>query len=64
MHDEDLGRNEDLVAGFNQTRMWKMKKRLAPKKTMDPPAAKKDHNGTLIVEKAQLEKLYEKTYHD
>ena len=62
--DEHLGRNEDPVAGFNQTRMWKMKKRLAPKNTMDPPAAKKDHNGTLIVEKAQLEKLYEKTYHD
>ena len=41
-----------------------MKKRLAPKNTMDPPAAKKDHNGTLIVEKVQLEKLYEKTYYD
>ena len=44
--------------------MWKMKKKLAPKNTLDPPAAKKDQHGTLITDKSQLEKLYDKTYLD
>ena len=62
--EDHLGQNDDTLAGFNQTKMWKMKKRLAPKNTIDPPAAKKDYNGTLITEKSQLEKLYETTYKD
>ena len=62
--EEHLGWNSDPLLGFNQTKMWKLKKKLAPKNTMDPPAAKKDHNGILITDKCQLEKLYEKTYKD
>ena len=34
------------------------------KNTLDQPAAKKDCNGTLVTDKHQLEKLYEKTYED
>ena len=62
--EEHLGWNDDPLLGFNQTKMWKMKKKLAPKNTMDPPAAKKDQHGTLITDKSQLEKLYDKTYLD
>ena len=33
-------------------------KKLAPKNTIDPPAAKKDAKGNLVTDKAGLEKLY------
>ena len=39
-----------------------MKKRLAPKNTLDPPAAKKDKDGNLVTGREELEKLYIDTY--
>ena len=39
-----------------------MKKRLCPKNTIDPPAAKKDKHGNLVTEKELLEELYIDTY--
>ena len=62
--DEYLGKNDDPLVGYNQAKTWALKKRLAPKNTLDHPAAKKDSNGTLITDKLQLEKLYEKTYEE
>ena len=62
--DDYLGRNDDPFVGYNQAKTWALKKRLAPKNTLDHPAAKKDSNGTLVTDKSQLEKLYEKTYEE
>ena len=53
---------KDPLAGFNVANTWKLKKRLAPKNTVDPPMAKKDALGNLVTEKKQLEDLYLKTY--
>ena len=58
--EEHLGWNDDPLLGFNQTKMWKMKKKLAPKNTLDQPAAKKDHSGNLITDKIQLENCMKK----
>ena len=56
--DDYLGRNDDPFLGYNQAKTWALTKRLAPKNTLDYPAAKKDSNGTLVTDKSQLEKLY------
>ena len=41
-----------------------MKKKLAPKNTFDPPAAKKDKYGNLVSDKEALEALYLDTYRE
>ena len=38
--------------------------KLAPKNTMDPPAAEKYKHGKLVTEKEHLEELYVETYSD
>ena len=59
---EHIGINDDSIEGFSQIKAWEMKKRLAPKKTLDPPAAKKDKHGNLVTGREELEKLYIDTY--
>ena len=41
-----------------------MKKRLAPKSSLDPPTAKLDSAGNLITDMDNLEELYIQTYVD
>ena len=65
-------RNKDIVKDFlgkqdenephNQLKTWRLKKKLAPKNSPDPPSAKMNSKGQLITEKAELEKLYLDTY--
>ena len=59
-----LGSQSDTIEGFSQPRTWKLKKKLAPKNTIDPPAAKKDKAGNLVTDKEGLEALYIETYMD
>ena len=59
-----LGKEDDSIEGFNQAKTWMLKKKLSPKSTLDTPAAKKDDTGNLVTSKAQLEKLYVKTYQE
>ena len=40
--EEYLGNQDEA---FSQPKTWKLKKKLAPKNTFDPPAAKKDQLG-------------------
>ena len=56
--EEYLGNTDDGLEGFNQAKVWTLKKKLSPKNSEDPPMAKKDKNGTLITDKKLLEKLY------
>ena len=65
-------RNKDIVKEYmdkenenephNQLKTWRLKKRLAPKNIPEPPSAKMNHEGQLVTDKAELEKLYLKTY--
>ena len=41
---------------------WRLKKKLSPKNTIDPPAAKKDEHGNLVTDRVELEDLYLRTY--
>ena len=43
--------------------MWKLKKRILPRK-YDPPMAKRDNNGNLATSKVKLKNLYKFTYID
>ena len=61
---EHLGKDDNSIDGFNQAKTWALKKKLSPKNTLDPPAAKKDENGKLVTSKSHLEKLYLKTYQE
>ena len=62
--EEHLGKTDSSIEGFNQAKTWALKKKLSPKNTLDPPAAKKDQSGKLVTNKEELEKLYLKTYED
>ena len=62
--EESLGKLNDAIEGFSQPKTWKLKKKLAPKNTIDPPAAKKDKWGNLVTGKEALENLYIETYRD
>ena len=62
--DEYLGKQNDAIEGFSQSKTWKLKKKLAPKNTIDPPAAKKDKWGNLVTGKEALETLYIETYRE
>ena len=60
--EEYLNGNSDGLEGFNQAKIWSLKKKLAPKNSEEPPMAKKDSKGNLISDKSLLEKLYLDTY--
>ena len=62
MVDDYIGRSEDTFEGYSQPKVWSMMKKLAPKNTIDPPAAKRDPSGKLVTDKAELEQLYLDTY--
>ena len=47
---------------FSQVKTWTLRNKLAPKNTIEPPAAKKDLEGNLITKKEDIEELYLKTY--
>ena len=57
-----IGDMDTGMEGFNQIKTWALKKELAPKHVIDPPAAKKDVSGNLVTEKSELENLYLETY--
>ena len=59
---EYMEKDKDGIYGHNQTRTWKWRKKLCPKDTFDPPAAKKDSEGNLITSRKSLETLYLNTY--
>ena len=60
--DEYIGDIDLSSDGFNQLQTWGLKKKLAPRNTIDPPAAKKNDSGQLVTEKQSLENLYLETY--
>ena len=60
--DEFIGDIDSNSEGFNQIQTWGLKKKLVPRNTIDPPAAKKNDSGELITDKKSLEKLYLETY--
>ena len=49
--EEYLGTGDDGIDGFNQAKIWSLKKHLAPKNTEEPPMAKKDPKGNLVTDK-------------
>ena len=53
---------DNEIEGFNQPKIWKMKKLLAPKNTFDPPIAKLNEKGVLVNDVKNLEQLYIDTY--
>ena len=57
-----IGKSDSGLDGFDQVKTWALKKRLAPKNVIDPPAAKKDATGCLITDRVELENLYLETY--
>ena len=59
---EYFGGTKDSLEGFNQVKTWALKKKLAPKNTIDPPSAKRNADGELVTNKEELEKLYLDTY--
>ena len=60
--DEYLGNKNDTFEGFSQAKTWSLMKKLSPKNTIDPPAAKKDNLGNLVTDREALETLYIQTY--
>ena len=60
--DEYLGYRNDTFEGFSQAKTWNLVKKLSPKNTIDPPAAKKDEHGNLVTDRKALENLYIETY--
>ena len=62
--DEYLGRSNDIYEGFSQAKTWTLRKKLSPKNSVDPPAAKKDNQGNLVTDREELENLYMETYRD
>ena len=57
-----IGDYDSGLEGFNQIKTWSLKKRLAPKNIIDPPAAKKNSAGELVTDRKELENLYLETY--
>ena len=60
--DEYIGNRNDIFEGFSQAKTWNLMKKLSPKNTIDPPAAKKDNHGELVTDQEELENLYIETY--
>ena len=61
---EYLGKINDPITGINIAKTWNLKKKLAPKNSIDPPMAKKYAFGNLVTDKDNLENLYLQTYVD
>ena len=59
-----LGTENDELEPHNQLKTWKLKKKLVPKDSEDPPSAKMNQEGELLTDKTELEKLYLQTYID
>ena len=59
---ELLDNHDDGLDGNRQLKTWIVKKKLFPKNSVEPPAAKKDGKGNLITSKTSLENLYLNTY--
>ena len=57
-----IGCKDDVIEGFSHANTWSLMKKLSPKNTIDPPAAKKDKDGNLITDLKHLESLYLDTY--
>ena len=60
--DEYLGRQNDVIEGYGQAKIWALKKKLCPKNSIEAPAAKKNEYGQLITNRNDLENLYSETY--
>ena len=60
--EDTLKHIDNEIEGFNQPKIWKMKKLLAPKNTFDPPIAKLNEKGVLVNDVKNLEQLYIDTY--
>ena len=56
-----IGDYDTGMESFNQIKTWALKKRLAPRNIIDPPAAKKDALGNLVTKKNELGNLYLET---
>ena len=54
----------DPTENFNQAKVWKVKKKLIPNNTAEPPSAKRDEYGNLITEKEQIKKLLVRNYQE
>ena len=54
--------HSDSLDGFNQNRMWNVKKKVFPKNVEEPPAAIKDTNGNLITEKERIKDIFRNNY--
>ena len=60
---DHLSQFQTPEGSFSQTGLWKVKRKLLPRKT-DPPMAKKDAEGNLITGTEALKNLYIQTYSD
>ena len=58
---ENVKHLADDTENLNAIKMWKLRKKVCPKKT-NPPVAKMDEVGDIISEPSKLKKLYETTY--
>ena len=59
---EQVGGMVDTASNLSRVRMWKIKQKVCPKTDASYPVAKKDANGDLITNKADLKNLYVRTY--
>ena len=59
---EDFVKTLDKNGKFSQSGMWKLRKKLHPSKTIDPPMAKVDTKGNLVTAPNLIRKLYLDTY--
>ena len=59
---EDFVKTLDQNGKFSQSGMWKLRKKLHPSKTIDPPMAKVDTKGNLVTAPNLIRKLYLDTY--
>ena len=52
------------MENFSQLKTWNLKKKLAPKNTIEPPSAKRNSKGELTTDIEELKELYLETYKD
>ena len=56
--------DEDTMENSSQLKTWNLKKKLAPKNTIEPPSAKRNSQGELTTDLEELKELYLETYRD
>ena len=61
---EEFVQTLDHNGKFSQSGMWKLRKKLHPSKSTDPPMAKVDMKGNLVTAPNLIRKLYLDTYID